>query len=137
MPLCLLSPQVSGISSPRRKLEYVIIIAALCALWGVFTIQPCSSSVNALQCTCGARDGCLTASAGLFTEETDIPRVETVLVARPTQSNSLYTQMVGRGLRLYPGKERLNLIDCVGVSGKASLCTAPTLLGIDLSTCKL
>lgn len=68
----------------------------------------------------------------VFTEGTDIPRVETVIIARPTQSDSLYTQMVGRGLRLYPGKERLNLIDCVGVSGKASLCTAPSLLGIDL-----
>ncbi len=68
----------------------------------------------------------------VFTEGTDIPLVETVIIARPTQSDSLYTQMVGRGLRLYPGKERLNLIDCVGVSGKASLCTAPTLLGIDL-----
>lgn len=68
----------------------------------------------------------------VFTEGTDIPRVETVIIARPTQSESLYTQMVGRGLRLYPGKERLHLIDCVGVTGKASLCTAPSLLGIDL-----
>lgn len=42
-------------------------------------------------------------------------------------------QMVGRGLRLYPGKERLVLIDCVGITGKASLCTAPSLLGLDLS----
>lgn len=68
----------------------------------------------------------------VFTEGTDIPRVETVIIARPTQSDTLYTQMVGRGLRLYPGKSRLNLIDCVGISGKASLCTAPSLLGIDL-----
>ncbi len=69
----------------------------------------------------------------VFTEGTDIPRVETVIVARPTQSESLYAQMVGRGLRLYPGKERLVLIDCVGITGKASLCTAPSLLGLDLS----
>lgn len=68
----------------------------------------------------------------VFTEGTDIPRVETVIVARPTQSDSLYAQMVGRGLRLYPGKERLTLIDCVGVTGKADLCTAPSLLGLDL-----
>lgn len=68
----------------------------------------------------------------VFTEGTDIPLVETVIIARPTQSDSLYTQMVGRGLRLYPGKERLTLIDCVGVTGKASLCTAPSLLGIDI-----
>ena len=68
----------------------------------------------------------------VFTEGTDIPRVETVIVARPTQSEALYAQMVGRGLRQYPGKERLMLIDCVGVTGKASLCTAPSLLGLDM-----
>ena len=65
-------------------------------------------------------------------DTSDIPRVETVIIARPTQSDTLYTQMVGRGLRLFPGKKQLNLIDCVGVSGKAALCTAPSLLGIDL-----
>lgn len=69
----------------------------------------------------------------VFTEGTDIPRVETVIMARPTQSDSLYCQCVGRGLRLYPGKEKLTLIDCVGVTGTASLCTAPSLLGLDVS----
>ena len=68
----------------------------------------------------------------VFTEGTDIPLVETVIVARPTQSEALYTQMVGRGLRTHPEKEKLILIDCVGVTGKASLCTAPSLLSIDL-----
>lgn len=70
----------------------------------------------------------------IFTEGTDMPLVETVMIARLTQNSSLYTQMVGRGLRLYPGKEKLVLIDLVGTTGKASLCTAPTLLGIDLET---
>lgn len=69
----------------------------------------------------------------VFTEGTDIPRVETVIIARPTQSDSLYAQMVGRGLRLWPGKEKLTLIDCVGTTGRASLCTAPSLLGLDVS----
>ena len=68
----------------------------------------------------------------VFTEGTDIPLVETVIIARPTQSEALYTQMVGRGLRTHPEKEKLILIDCVGVTGRASLCTAPTLIGIDL-----
>jgi len=71
-------------------------------------------------------------SCMVFTEGTDLPLVETVIIARPTQSDSLYAQMVGRGLRLYPDKERLNLIDCVGVTGRANLCTAPSLLGIDM-----
>lgn len=70
----------------------------------------------------------------VFTEGTDIPRVETVMIARPTQSEALYAQMVGRGLRLYPGKDKLTLIDCVGVTGKVSLCTAPTLIGIDMDS---
>lgn len=68
----------------------------------------------------------------VFTEGTDMPLVETVMIARPTQSDSLYAQMVGRGLRLHPDKEKLNLIDCVGITGKANLCTAPSLLGIDI-----
>ena len=68
----------------------------------------------------------------VFTEGTDIPRVETVIIAMPTQSEALYAQMVGRGLRLYPGKKQLELIDCVGITGRASLCTAPSLLGIDM-----
>lgn len=68
----------------------------------------------------------------IFTEGTDMPLVETVMIARPTSNSSLYTQMVGRGLRLYPGKDKLTLIDLVGVTGKASLCTAPTLIGVDM-----
>lgn len=68
----------------------------------------------------------------IFTEGTDMPLVETVIIARPTSNSSLYTQMVGRGLRLYPGKDKLTLIDLVGTTGRANLCTAPTLLGIDM-----
>ena len=69
----------------------------------------------------------------IFTEGTDIPLVETVIIARPTSNSSLYTQMVGRGLRLYPGKDKLTLIDLVGTTGRANLCTAPTLIGVDLN----
>lgn len=68
----------------------------------------------------------------IFTEGTDMPLVETVMIVRPTKNSSLYSQMVGRGLRLHPDKEKLILIDCCGVTGKASLCTAPSLLGVDL-----
>ena len=70
----------------------------------------------------------------IFTEGTDIPLIETVIIARPTKNDALYTQMVGRGLRLHPGKEKLVLIDCVGVTRSAGLCTAPSLLGIDIES---
>jgi superfamily II DNA or RNA helicase len=67
----------------------------------------------------------------VFTEGTDIPNIESIIIARPTQSDSLYAQMVGRGTRLYPGKEKLHLIDIVGNSGRHNLCTAPSLIGLD------
>lgn len=69
----------------------------------------------------------------IFTEGTDMPLIETIIMARPTTSNALYTQMVGRGLRLSPGKDKLTLIDCVGVTGTRSLCSAPSLIGVDIS----
>lgn len=69
----------------------------------------------------------------IFTEGTDLPMIQTVICARPTENASLYTQMVGRGTRLYPGKDYLTLIDCVGYTGSHSLCTAATLFGLDAS----
>ena len=69
----------------------------------------------------------------VLTEGTDLPSIRTILIARPTVNSSLYEQMVGRGLRMYDGKEHLTLIDCVGVTGKLDICTAPSLLGLDPS----
>lgn len=66
----------------------------------------------------------------IFTEGTDLPLIETIIIARPTKSESLYTQMVGRGLRLHSNKQQLMLIDCVGVSTDLNLITAPSLIGI-------
>lgn len=54
----------------------------------------------------------------VLTEGTDIPCIETVIMARPTQNQSLYTQAIGRGLRPFPGKDALTFVDCVGVSKK-------------------
>lgn len=66
----------------------------------------------------------------VFTEGTDLPMIETIIIARPTCNAALYTQMVGRGLRTYDGKEKLILMDCVGNAGKHNLCSVITLLGI-------
>lgn len=68
-------------------------------------------------------------NCALFTEGTDLPDTRTVIIARPTQSPTLYAQMVGRGTRLAPGKEHCLLVDCVGATNHP-LCTAPTLLGL-------
>jgi len=45
---------------------------------------------------------------------TDIPEVETAVVARPIGSKSLYRQIIGRILRLSPNKKEALLLDCGG-----------------------
>ena len=43
----------------------------------------------------------------LLTEGWDCPSVDCIVVLRPTKVRSLYSQMVGRGTRLSPGKGHL------------------------------
>lgn len=50
----------------------------------------------------------------LFNEGVDIPAVDTLLFVRPTESLTVFTQQIGRGLRLHPGKESCVIIDLIG-----------------------
>ncbi|SMQ78400.1 Superfamily II DNA or RNA helicase [Bacillus sp. OV166] len=50
----------------------------------------------------------------LFNEGVDIPAVDTLLFVRPTESLTVFTQQIGRGLRLHPGKETCVIIDLIG-----------------------
>lgn len=52
----------------------------------------------------------------VLTEGFDMPQAEVAVIARPTQSAPLYTQMVGRVLRPYPGKKEALVLDLVGAS---------------------
>jgi ATP-dependent helicase IRC3 len=70
-------------------------------------------------------------NVGLFTEGTDLPYVSCIILGRPTKSASLYTQMVGRGVRLAPGKKDCVILDVVGVTGKHRLATLANLDGAD------
>ena len=49
----------------------------------------------------------------IFNEGVDIPAVDTVLFLRPTESLTIFLQQLGRGLRLYPGKQQLTVFDFV------------------------
>jgi len=71
----------------------------------------------------------------VLTEGTDLPICDTVVNMRPTCNTSLYQQMVGRGTRLYDGNEYSLVIDIVPSDERKirSLCTAPTLFGIEPS----
>lgn len=52
----------------------------------------------------------------VLTEGFDAPWAEVAVIARPTRSAPLYTQMVGRVLRPYPGKAGALVLDLVGAS---------------------
>ncbi|KAL3455786.1 P-loop containing nucleoside triphosphate hydrolase protein [Aspergillus heterothallicus] len=68
-------------------------------------------------------------NCGLFTEGTDIPNIDCVLLARPTRSRNLLIQMIGRGLRLYPGKKDCHIIDMVATL-ETGVISTPTLFGL-------
>ena len=58
----------------------------------------------------------------LLTEGWDCPSVDCIVVLRPTKIRSLYSQMVGRGTRLFPGKEDLLLLDFLWHTERHELC---------------
>ncbi len=58
----------------------------------------------------------------LLTEGWDCPSVDCVVVLRPTKVRSLYSQMVGRGTRLHPGKTELLLLDFLWHTERHELC---------------
>lgn len=71
-------------------------------------------------------------NCGVFTEGTDIPNIDCVVLARPTRSRNLLVQMIGRGMRLHPGKTNCHIIDMVS-SLETGIVTTPTLFGLDPS----
>lgn len=74
------------------------------------------------------------ANCMVATEGWDSPATETCVIARNTQSASLYIQMVGRVLRPNPKRpdKRALVLDVTGVSAKHSLVGITTLAGMPL-----
>lgn len=50
----------------------------------------------------------------IFNEGVDIPKVNQIVMLRPTKSSIVFIQQLGRGLRKYPSKEYVVIIDFVG-----------------------
>jgi superfamily II DNA or RNA helicase len=69
------------------------------------------------------------ANVAVLSEGFDDPGVSCIAMARPTRSEGLYAQCVGRGTRLYPGKKDCLILDFVDVSA-LSLCSLPSLFGL-------
>lgn len=64
----------------------------------------------------------------LLTEGWDCPSVDCIVVLRPTKVRSLYSQMVGRGTRLSPGKDHLLLLDFLWHTERHELCHPASLI---------
>lgn len=64
----------------------------------------------------------------LLTEGWDCPSVDCIVILRPTKIRSLYQQMVGRGMRLSPGKDHLLLLDFLWMTERHDLCRPSSLI---------
>ena len=72
----------------------------------------------------------------LLTEGWDCPSVDCIVVLRPTKIRSLYQQMVGRGMRLSPGKTELLLLDFLWMTERHDLCRPSALISKDEAIAK-
>ncbi len=59
----------------------------------------------------------------------NVPEVDMAIIARPTKSQNLYKQMVGRITRLAPNKEYSTLLDCGSVIKNLGLPAEPIIKG--------
>jgi superfamily II DNA or RNA helicase len=67
-------------------------------------------------------------NASLLTTGWDEPSVDCVMVLRPTKSLVLYSQMIGRGTRIHPGKENLLVLDPLFLSDSLDLIRPARLI---------
>jgi len=72
----------------------------------------------------------------LLMEGWDCPSVDCIVVLRPTKVRSLYSQMVGRGTRLFPGKDHLLLLDFLWHTERHELCHPASLICQDEEVAK-
>lgn len=70
------------------------------------------------------------ANYGVLTEGFDDPGVSCIVMARPTRSQALYIQMIGRGTRLFPGKADCLVLDVADVSRRHSLVQIGSVMGL-------
>ena len=69
-------------------------------------------------------------NVGVLTEGFDEPTVDCIILARPTRSTLLYTQIVGRGTRLHEGKEHCTILDFADTTKGRKPIGLPSLLGL-------
>jgi len=69
-------------------------------------------------------------NVGVLTEGFDEPSIQAIILARPTKSNLLYTQIVGRGTRIDDQKDNCLIVDIADATKGKKPIGLPTLLGL-------
>lgn len=72
-------------------------------------------------------------NCGILTEGFDMPSIDCLILARPTTSELLLRQMIGRGTRINDGKEDCLILDVACVSEEWDVVSPTDLFGIDES----
>lgn len=129
-------------ASGRRALCFTVDVAHAEALAGAFRASGIAAAAVSGGMGAGRRSQVLTELAAgrlavitncaVLTEGYDEPSVSAVLMARPLVSQALYTQCVGRGTRLFPGKRDCLVIDFADNARRLQLQCLPTLAGGEL-----
>jgi len=73
----------------------------------------------------------------LLTEGYDEPSIDAICCLRPTKSRALYSQIIGRGTRIFPGKDHLLIVDPLWVGEKHALVKAASLAGENVNANKV
>jgi len=69
------------------------------------------------------------ANVGVLTTGVDIPRIDSVIMLRPTQSAGLWVQCVGRGLRMHTSKSTLKILELTDNLNRFGSLESPMLFG--------
>lgn len=100
-----------SVAHAQRLADALAAKGARCrAVWGAMPAEERGAAIADLHA--GRLDGLV--SRDLLFEGFDAPRVEILLACRPTASPIIARQLVGRGLRLAPGKSSCLVVDFVG-----------------------
>jgi superfamily II DNA or RNA helicase/HKD family nuclease len=107
-----------------RALGFCVSVAHAEFMARAFTTRGLPSRALSGDVDTGERDRVLAAlergdlrcvfSVDVLGEGVDVPSIDTVLLLRPTQSATVLTQQIGRGLRQHKDKTTLTVVDLIG-----------------------
>lgn len=121
-------PAVAFCADVQHSLDLAAVLTAqgfkAAAVSGMTPAPERESILNAL----AAGDLDVVTNCNVLTEGFDCPPLRSLLMARPTKSSSLFTQMIGRGTRLHPGKTECLILEFS--DNRPEICTLATLTGL-------